>query len=329
MSLHIKLQEKSEIPLYRQIADAIYREIITGGLSSGEKLPTVRELSDEMGISKGTIKHAYEHLGRQGAIEMIQGRGSFVLSTEEDTSSRKEKAMTAIDRLFSEMEDLGFTPKEIEIYFRLKLQGLEEKYDLVKAAIVDCNPETIRQTEEQLSGIELLETASFPLKRISEVCGKLNREYDIILTTPTHFAEVEAALRDRNRLAMLSMAPAKETLILLARLSDEEKAGIIAGSSIFVNIIRESCRGMGAWGAEVPGMLFGNGKEMEEFLKDKTTIIVPKYFESFASSAEAAMLRHFERDGGKVICYNYVVDRGSFLYVEQLVKKTLNKKRSI
>lgn len=329
MNLHITLKENSDLPLYRQIADAIYSEIIGGRLAAGDKLPTVRELSDEMGISRGTIKHAYEYLENSGIIEMIQGKGTFVLGAEENISSRKEKAMLAIDRLLQEMENLGFTPREIEIYLKLKLQGLEERYDFVKVAIVDCNPETIKQIEKQLSEIEFLETASFPLNQIGDVAEKLNSEYDIVLTSSNHYGEVEAMMRDVRRLAMLALVPTQETLITLARLNSEERAGVVCASSNFGRIIRTNCTDMGEWSRDLPEMHFGSEKKLEEFLRDKTTVIVPKYFEAFASSGETQLILQFEKDGGRLIRYNYAVDRGSFLYVEQLVKRTLNKKRSV
>ena len=41
------------------------------------------------------------------------------------------------------------------------------------------------------------------------------------------------------------------------------------------------------------------------------------------------MLRNFEEKGGSLIPYDYKIDRGSFLYAEDLIKKIMNKKRSV
>lgn len=329
MGLHITVQETREIPLYKQIAHAVQKEIVSGNLAAGDKLPTVRELSDQMGIARGTIKHAYEHLEKLGVVEMVQGRGSFVLSHEEDSASRKDRAMKAIDSLFEEMEELGFTPKEMEIYLKLKLKGLEEKYDLVKAAVVDCNPETLKLIENQLSQIHFLETATFSLSDVGDAAEKLNKDYDLVLTTSTHYSEVETLIRDDRRLAMMALMPARETLINLARLSDDERVGIACASRNFSRIVRDNCLSLGPWSLELPCHFFGNGKKMEEFLQDKTTVIVPQSAESFATASESRLLLHFEQEGGSLVRYNYAVDRGSLLYVEELTKKILNKKRSV
>ena len=130
MFANIKTDQNNGIPIYKQIGDCINQAVSKGELPAGYKLPTVRELAEEINISTGTVKHAYEYLEQLGVIEMIQGKGSFVLSTDEDSFSRKDKAMTALDELFAKLEKLGFTPREMEIYIDLKLKGLEEKYDI-------------------------------------------------------------------------------------------------------------------------------------------------------------------------------------------------------
>ena len=168
MFVDFKLDDAYQGPIYKQIAERISDAIQEGKLAAGFKLPTVRELSGEIGVACGTIKHAYEYLEEQGFVEMVQGSGSFVVDQKEDSASRKEKAMTAIDELFARLESLGFTPREMEIYLNLKLRGLEEKYDVVKVALVDCNPETLQMIEGQLSQIGYAETAAFDLARIEE-----------------------------------------------------------------------------------------------------------------------------------------------------------------
>ena len=173
MFVDFKLDTAYEGPIYKQIAERISEAIKDGKLSAGFKLPTVRELSGEIGVACGTIKHAYEYLEEQGFVEMVQGSGSFVIDQNEDFASRKEKAMVAINQLFSRLESLGFTPREMEIYLNLKLRGLEEKYDVVKVALVDCNPETLQMIERQLSQIGYAETAAFDLARIDEAAEHL------------------------------------------------------------------------------------------------------------------------------------------------------------
>lgn len=369
MGLNLVIDPSREGPLYKQIADSILTDIYAGKLPSGFQLPTVRELADEMGLSRGTVRHAYEYLVRAGAIEMTQGRGTFILGVEEKSSSRKERAMAAFDELFNSLSNLGFTPREMSIYFKLKMQGLEEAYDFVKAAVVDCNPETIRQIEKQLSEIGYVETAGFSLDQVSEAARKLNNEYDLVLTTSTHFAEVEAVVGDSRRMAMMAMRPTTQTIIQLARLDEGEKVGIASASKNFVDIVRGGCRDMGPWSKAVPSYLFGsdgNGvsgekvdvkvgqaqsqsqgqgssqtqsqsqgqassqaQSFSDFLAGLTTVIVPESYREFASAKETESLAEFRDRGGKILHYDYAIDKGSFIYIKELITRVLNRKRSI
>lgn len=328
MTLNITVDENWNAPLYKQIAGSIMKDIASGKIPAGYKLPTVRELADEMGISKGTIKHAYEHLEQMGVIEMTQGKGTFVLEAENASSSRKERAMKAIDDLFEELEELGFTPREMEIYLKLKLHGLEEKYEMVKAAVIDCNPETIRLIEDQLAEIEYVETASFSLNQIGTVANKLNEEYDLVLTTSTHYPEVEPLIRNRKAVAMMAMRPTNETIIHMARLEKDAKVGVVCASDNFAGVVRRSCSGIGPWSEGIPSCLFGSGSNLETFLKAKTAIILPKGYEAFASVSEKKLIREFLENGGESILYDYIIDSGSLLYVKGLIQQIMNQKRS-
>lgn len=326
--LNLKMQNANKGPIYKQIADAIAEKIQMGVLEAGYKLPTVRALADELDVACGTIKHAYEYLEEQGCIEMIQGSGSFVREEKEDNANRKEKAMIAIDGLFDQLQQLGFTPREMEIYLNLKLRGLEEKYDIVKVAVIDCNPETLQMIEMQLSQIGYVEPVVFPLSRIGEIAEKLNEEYDLILTTTTHYTQVEPYIRDTKKLVMVSMMPAVRTTISLAKVAEDVRAGIFCASDAFAKVVRINSEGMGKWSDHMPTYLMGVDGQIEKFFAEADLAILPQGWESFASPVEKQAVNRFESSDGQIILYDYRIDRGSYLYVEAQIKKCMNRKRS-
>lgn len=65
-------------PIYEQIESQIKNMIINGILQEGEALPSMRMLAKELRISVITTKRAYEELERDGFIETVTGKGSFV-----------------------------------------------------------------------------------------------------------------------------------------------------------------------------------------------------------------------------------------------------------
>ena len=329
MFTDFKLDPDYSGPIYKQIAETIQRAIRDGSLKPGTKLPTVRDLSKATGAACGTVKHAYELLEEQGFVDMIQGSGSFVADRRENTASRKEKAMAAIDEMFSKLENLGFTPREMEIYLNLKLRGLSEKYDVVKVAAVDCNPETLQLIQNQLSQIGYAETAAFDLFRISEDAEKLNRDYDLILTTSTHFSEVEPYIETDKTVAMVAMTPSVRTIIRLAKITEGTRVGIFCASDAFASVVRNNCVNMGDWCEDMKTQLMGICETETQFFADHDLLIVPEGYETFVTAGESELLRDFKEKGGDVLIYSYRIDRGSFLYVQEQIKRVMNKKRSM
>ncbi|MEP3345943.1 MAG: PLP-dependent aminotransferase family protein [Litoreibacter sp.] len=65
-------------PKYLALADAIREAVQNGGLELGEKLPPVREVAYQMGITPGTVARAYSRLVDAGCLEAVVGRGTFV-----------------------------------------------------------------------------------------------------------------------------------------------------------------------------------------------------------------------------------------------------------
>lgn len=65
-------------PLYLAIVKAIRRDIRSGRLRPGSRLPTHRELADELGVAVGTVTRAYAEAERQGLVQGEIGRGTFV-----------------------------------------------------------------------------------------------------------------------------------------------------------------------------------------------------------------------------------------------------------
>jgi len=76
----IIISNSSDKPIYEQITTQIKNQIMNGVMQEGDALPSMRLLAKELRISVITTKHAYEDLERDGFIETIVGKGSFVAS---------------------------------------------------------------------------------------------------------------------------------------------------------------------------------------------------------------------------------------------------------
>ncbi|ANE47999.1 GntR family transcriptional regulator [Paenibacillus swuensis] len=74
----ININERSSSPIYEQIIQGMKELVLKGVLQNGEKLPSVREMSSTLLVNPNTVSKAYQELERQGVIETLRGKGTFV-----------------------------------------------------------------------------------------------------------------------------------------------------------------------------------------------------------------------------------------------------------
>lgn len=76
--MDIIISNSSNTPIYEQIKEQIKNKIISNELKSGELLPSIRSLAKDLRISVITTKNAYEELEREGYVETIPAKGTYV-----------------------------------------------------------------------------------------------------------------------------------------------------------------------------------------------------------------------------------------------------------
>jgi DNA-binding transcriptional regulator YhcF (GntR family) len=98
-----------------QIVDTIWQDVIDGTLGTGELLPTVRELSVELGMSPRTISRSYERLEQLGVLTSQHGGGTVVSLHAADPAQRQRwrELETICKSVADQAQSLGFTLDEI------------------------------------------------------------------------------------------------------------------------------------------------------------------------------------------------------------------------
>ncbi len=106
----IHLDHRDSRPIYEQIADAFRRQIDAGILVPGDKLPSVRELSAQLTINPNTIQRACRELERDGWIESVPGKGSFVRAR---LHSEDAQLWQTLDETVRALLERGFTTDDL------------------------------------------------------------------------------------------------------------------------------------------------------------------------------------------------------------------------
>lgn len=326
MGLEISIDKTSESPVYRQIIEQVTRKLRAGELKPGDRLPTERELAEKLGIARGTVNRAYEELTRSQILESIPGRGSFI-SAQQDVAetSRKERAVALIAELIDTLRNLRFSYREIRTLIELGILEKERMFEELSIAVVDCNPEALAVFRKQLNFLTTMPLTLFlidDLAASAEVEKKLSA-FDLVLTSARHYTEVLGmAPGIKDKLIQVALSPSQDTIIALATIKPGRKLGVICESRQFRDIILNKLRDlMIDDGVEV--LRYAELDRLPLFLADKEVIIVPPSWKQPEGKVAQASLQDFTSRGGKLIIFDYQVERGSVIYVEERVRDLL------
>ncbi len=109
-----QLDYKSRLSIYEQIINGFKEMIVSGEMSPGDKMPSVRELSTRLTVNPNTIQKAYSALEVQQWIYTVSGRGSYVSDTVHKADRTElDKLMAKTAKIIDEMLYLGADPEEV------------------------------------------------------------------------------------------------------------------------------------------------------------------------------------------------------------------------
>ncbi len=318
-----QINTELDIPIYQQLVDAIRAAVKKGNLAANAQLPTVQELSARLGVARGTIKRAYDELERIGLVEKVQGRGTFVSYRPENSGSRKEQAMAAIDKLLNDLQEQGFSTAEINIFLNLKLRDRAEQESKVKIAVVECNPENLSHMTDQLRTIPNTDIYAYLAESIEEYPYKLAEDLDLVVTTAAHADFLERILPERKRIARVALRLTKHCLADIIKLRRGRSVGILCYSMRFGQLLYSTCQTYAEGITLAAPVEFAAELDVEAFLQGKDTVLVPQDYEKYCSAQTAATLDRFH---GKLIECSYEMDEGSFIYLQEKTKRILEEK---
>ena len=124
----IQLNFKSGKPVYLQVVDQVKAAAASGALRTGEPLPSIRPLAEQLRVNRNTVAKAYTELEGQGVIETIAGRGCFL--KENHTPFRKDVRLKMlaeeIDAAVVQAHHLRVEPKEFLDLVKDRLEAFEQ-----------------------------------------------------------------------------------------------------------------------------------------------------------------------------------------------------------
>jgi GntR family transcriptional regulator len=124
----IRVSLTSPVPLHDQLVGELRRLLATGELATGDELPPVRQLANDLGINLNTVARAYRELTDAGLLASARGRGTVVISTvQRQSGTAKQEKQRTEQTLASALTDAklaGFTEDETRTWLDRHIQRL-------------------------------------------------------------------------------------------------------------------------------------------------------------------------------------------------------------
>ena len=115
------MEFRKNLPIYVQIADYLLESILSGSLTPGDKIPSVREQASSIEVNPNTVMRTYSYLQDQGIIQNKRGIGYFVTDSAEkiiDDMKKTDFINDYLPELFKTMEMLKIDFKQLEKYYQ-------------------------------------------------------------------------------------------------------------------------------------------------------------------------------------------------------------------
>jgi DNA-binding transcriptional regulator YhcF (GntR family) len=273
------VQRKSGIPLYVQVKEAVLTEIRNGQWKTGDKLPTERELSQKLKVSRNTVSQAYQELEAEGVLVSIQGRGTFVCDRDDAVrlENRKELLMKIIDVAMEEGLQLGFSIEEFVELTELRAQEKLDFLNHVRIVFIECNREQVEYFSKRLqfgSGVMMLPIILDDLRENMDVLLPEVNSADLVITTFFHYDEVKQIIGNRKQVLAIALDPQLETIVRIARIPAGRTVGLVCRSDNFASKVLMAMKNAGLDGLNIKVTTTVDPVELQEFVNSVDVAIV-------------------------------------------------------
>jgi DNA-binding transcriptional regulator YhcF (GntR family) len=234
------------VPLYIQVKKQIMDEIKKGTLKVGTKLPTERELSERLKVSRNTVSTAYNDLEQDGVLRSYQGKGTFVVeeAISWENHNIKNKIIRFVDLGLEEALEIGMKPEEFLEIVNQRVDEKKQIMDKIVAVYVECNIEQAIMFSSQLSKNSNMSVTNVTLSELEKMDKDTKEKVEsaeFIITTFNHINEVTKLTAWLNKEILgVAITPNLEPIVKIARYGANTEFAFICISEEFMFKIRRA-----------------------------------------------------------------------------------------
>jgi DNA-binding transcriptional regulator YhcF (GntR family) len=128
--MHFRLEPNSGVPLGVQIARQLRLAVASGRLAPGERLPSARDLADELKVNFHTVRKVYGDLEQAGLLRFERGLGTFVCDRPPlpDDDAARGLVRQHVERLLEDLAGLGLSRRTVARLVQQELNGVLDQH---------------------------------------------------------------------------------------------------------------------------------------------------------------------------------------------------------
>ncbi|MBI4444683.1 MAG: GntR family transcriptional regulator [Acidobacteria bacterium] len=246
--IKFNLDKQVKLSFYDQIKGQLLSAIYCGKINEGDRLPSIRELSESLGVNYKTIRGIYLRLSRENYLELVKGSGAF-LKKRSGSDTYDQMRRRATFRLLGETSEkarnLGISPEKFAQLLSNYWTG--NNLRKLRLAVIDHEEEAFifsRELKMRLRA-EVVPIALGPLP--ANGTAREIQQCDYLLTTSWHMEEV-SALAARFQKEVVEIKPSREIYNEILTAAKDRNVAIViqdertmhASWEIFMNIFYPS-----------------------------------------------------------------------------------------
>nr|WP_312576455.1 GntR family transcriptional regulator [Sedimentibacter sp.] len=113
------MEFNNNIPIYLQVIHRLKQDIVTGKLKPGEKMPSSRDYSHDLGLNFNTVARVYKEMEMEDIVYTKRGLGTFITESSEKVENiRLEMAKELIENFVKGMKQIGFTEEDMICFIK-------------------------------------------------------------------------------------------------------------------------------------------------------------------------------------------------------------------
>lgn len=280
-----------------------------GSLKVGTKMPTERELSENLKVSRNTVSMAYKELEQEGVLKSFQGKGTFVAEEANPWKAKgiKDKIIKFVDLGLEEALEVGMDADEFLEIVAQRVEEKKERMSKMRAVYVECNIEQARMFSQQLSNNTNMNIVPLTLADLNQMSSETRESIEksqVIIATFNHVNEVKELTQPFERDVLgIAIKPDLGTIVKIARFPDGIRFGFLCISEEFKFKIRGALEEAGLGNINIVYSNTQKEEELKEIINNSDVLIV--------SPGRYKDVQKFNKDNKEIIRFIYSLDDGS------------------